>query len=223
MTDDENPSFTEEQIALGVRLVERIIIYWIETGLLDSSLPPEEFQSQFRELMNDFLRSDVPIRRTFDYTEDILGVAEPLGASFPELYIVLVATWVEHWVNGVIYIAVQRRGHDEQVAVELIRATTLDSKFGALWLILELPELDPNILRLVRLVAEHRNAFVHYKWRSYSSEDDSQKLLTTAVVEEASTLVNELRGLRSLLFLGEEPGQVIARLFDAEKRTDGES
>ncbi len=104
-----------------------------------------------------------------DYQETLESEAARYHeAGHFDIAILLHATRVEHWLNGMIAWALERRGFDEPYRRTVIRETQLRAKTGWLWQLLFHDPLPEDLARGITALAESRNAFVHYKWPDVS-------------------------------------------------------
>lgn len=99
-----------------------------------------------------------------DHTQNLLRAARlHRRRAEHELAILLYATWAEHWLNGVIATACQRRKMHPESVEQMLRETP--SRGKQTW-VLELLGLRPLSATCVALLGELqalRNGFVHYK------------------------------------------------------------
>jgi hypothetical protein len=101
-----------------------------------------------------------------DHTSTLLKRARRLREE-GEFYFacLLYATWAEHWLNGLVSTAGQRRKlHTDEIA-QIIRDTPLRGKLTWLLSLLELPRIADRHRNAVIRLMDLRNGFVHYKWQ----------------------------------------------------------
>jgi hypothetical protein len=89
--------------------------------------------------------------------------------------VVLYATWIEHYINGLLLITLSRQGVSSQSSKTLLRELRLKSKVTALWELANLPALAPTYLKLIDGITVARNEFVHYKWPVASVQDKEKQ------------------------------------------------
>jgi len=75
--------------------------------------------------------------------------------------------WIEHRVNMIARVMLRRRAVPDEDAVTIIRKLSTREKMTALWRVLGLHAADPEVVRIVTVLEEFRNAFVHFKWPSF--------------------------------------------------------
>jgi hypothetical protein len=122
------------------------------------------------------------ILRTLDggrflFTIDHTGSLRDLGRKFernerPWLATLFYATWVEHVLNGLIALAVSRRGDTDAVTKQIIRDVPLQGKLTWLLPLLGYRPLGQAHVGHLQKLADFRNQFVHYKW-SYVDINES--------------------------------------------------
>lgn len=101
-----------------------------------------------------------------DYTFMLLRSARSAATEVhPVVSVILYATWMEHWLNSVLVTKALKRGAHVTDAEQMVRDASLSAKLGWLWRLLELPTLEEGDLKKLRLLADVRNEFVHYKWK----------------------------------------------------------
>lgn len=118
-----------------------------------------------------------------------------------ELAIVMFATAVEHWLNGMIEIGLRRRG--ERLRAESERGH-LESKLTTRWNELFSTPFPGDLRASILALARARNDFVHYKWPMHTeSEQDIHRSAQIALAHDAPRLMAELEGLEnSIVFDG---------------------
>jgi hypothetical protein len=110
-----------------------------------------------------------------------------------EIAITLYATWLEHFINGLLALVLDRRGLPPATTKSLLRELRLPTKASALWQVVGLPPLDESDIRLVEHVGNLRNAFVHYKWQAASEQaHDAQDRLIQGAIDDLEGLIARL-------------------------------
>jgi hypothetical protein len=201
---------------LIMNLLKGILVYQIESGELDPSLPDAEFARQFWMLIEHVARSeDAPLLGVVDHDESLLAAAALHREDYPDLYVTILAIWIEHWLNKVIATATMRLGHDNDVIVELIRTAPMQAKLGgSLWKLLGLGDIDGEMVTLIRGIMEFRNSFVHYKWQPRDVSDVRVERQRAALMERSDEVIEYLRSFRRSLYLKAEPNDLLARVLD---------
>jgi hypothetical protein len=100
-----------------------------------------------------------------DYSRDLRAQARELAAAGQLVApIILYATWVEHWLNGVLLTRSLARKVPYEQAQGLLREASARAKYSWVWTLLDLPPLSrEDLLRLQRL-SDTRNQYVHHRW-----------------------------------------------------------
>jgi hypothetical protein len=131
-----------------------------------------------------------------DYRETLLAQAK--GASNDYITVTLYAMWIEHFVNGMIIRALERKGFSLQISRPLLRELRLQTKASALWEIAGLPAISDEHVALLEQIVQVRNSFVHYKWPAHDEEghDQSEKQLKGAI-EKSEALISALQVIES--------------------------
>lgn len=84
--------------------------------------------------------------------------------------IILVAAWIEHWINGTICFTMLEKGLPHHCFQVLSRKLGPTDKFEALWPLLDLEEMPEEVPRMIQRIIELRNRYIHYKWPTYDSD-----------------------------------------------------
>ncbi len=115
----------------------------------------------------------------------------------PSLAVVMYATWIEHRLNLLLIFGGREKGLSPQECEQLVRAN-LPFKIGAMWTLLYGQPLDEETRKDIALVAQERNAFVHYKWPAASTSEpyvvpERQPPVILAAERAVSALEQEYR------------------------------
>jgi hypothetical protein len=148
------------------------------------------FISHFRARYAD--PQDVKI--VLGYSSDLRAQARELTAAGHLVSpIILYATWVEHWLNGILLTRALARKVPYEHAQSLLREASARAKYSWVWALLDLPPLGlEDLLRLQRL-SDTRNQYVHYKWPFQPPEAvEIPDARLRAILEEAEPLCRRL-------------------------------
>jgi hypothetical protein len=148
------------------------------------------FISHFRARYAD--PQDVKI--VLGYSSDLRAQARELTAAGHLVSpIILYATWVEHWLNGILLTRALARKVAYEHAQSLLREASARAKYSWVWALLDLPPLGlEDLLRLQRL-SDTRNQYVHYKWPFQPPEAvEIPDARLRAILEEAEPLCRRL-------------------------------
>jgi hypothetical protein len=134
------------------------------------------------------------VKIVLDYSRDLRAQARELTAAGQVVSpIILYATWVEHWLNGILLTRSLARKVPYAQAQSLLREASARAKYSWIWTLLELPPLSlEDLLRLQRL-SDTRNQYVHYKWPFQPPEAvETPDARLQAILEEAEPLCRRL-------------------------------
>ncbi len=132
-----------------------------------------EAKAQVAGFVNNLVSDEVEVCLTVDFRDELLEEAGRKAAdgSF-QLAALLYATWMEHWINGIIVNACSRCGVGEANTKAMLRDIPLRGKLTWLMPLLGGQEIDDGHVAAVVNLTNYRNGFVHYKWHA-AAEDDS--------------------------------------------------
>jgi len=157
-----------------------------------------------------------------DYRETILKKAREEAEGGENLISLMhYSTWFEHFINGMLSTAFTRRGIPEKQGKLLLRELRIPTKATALWLLLDLPAIEGEVLVTIDQVAAVRNGFVHYKWNAMSEAESVRIQATNSeLAERASAAVEHLLHLDSIThWFGRE--EELVHAFDAHVVASG--
>lgn len=209
---DAEPSIIPLDIVQGI--FEYLFREYVESGRIEvGSRSPEEIFADFKEFSREITVSR-PLKEAIDYRGTLLGEARKSAQDgHYELAVTLYAIWAEHFVNGILVRGFERLGHGEEISVPLIKELRLPTKASALWMMVGLPVLNPESLKLMNRIIEFRNMFVHYKWQARDEQMIAQQHEQLKnVVQESEQLVSELFTIESTAFWGGRDRELIGYL-----------
>jgi len=132
---------------------------------------PKVINKKIKKYFDDLKKRGEEISFVIDHQPSILKEAEKslLREDF-ELAYVFFATYFEHLINGVI----ERKCLKEKISIgtykELVRRASLEDKFTWVLEILKLPEFSKSHRKVIKIVSERRNSFIHYKYQPQSND-----------------------------------------------------
>jgi hypothetical protein len=94
-----------------------------------------------------------------------------------------VATFFEHSINYIIKLACERKGISDKTIKDIIKSSSIESKYTWLLALLDAPTFNNGHYITVRRIADRRNAFVHYKWQAEPDKSDHQTKEEKAIEE----------------------------------------
>jgi hypothetical protein len=167
-----------ERLELAMDLLEEYLTRYVETGLVEvGDRATEEILAEItRNISEDIKYEDFEVRPVFDHRDSLLDRASSAASEGQlEIAVVLYTTWIEHSVNGILLISLERQGISPESCKALIRELRLATKLTALWDIAHLPGLSAAHLKLIDRAVSQRNAFVHYKWPTMSEQEERRQ------------------------------------------------
>lgn len=113
----------------------------------------------------------------FSFATDHRPVLLRYGRQFVKsgehyLAALLFATWTEHWVNGIIDSRCYALGLTFKDVIAIIRSVPLAGKVTWLFQLLGGKRIHQRHVSAILKLADLRNSFVHYKWKSFDSEEE---------------------------------------------------
>ncbi len=166
MADDENTLNPEAMLAMKIRLGEG----FVREGLLPlDQLSDEQLDAKFSDAIWKFLKAEeFDTALTFDHTPKLLNAAVAAENDHDlELCSLFYMLWIEHRVNMIARVMLRRHGVPDDEAVIIIRKLAIREKLTAVWRVLGLQPINPEVIRIATVIEEFRNAFVHFKWPSF--------------------------------------------------------
>jgi hypothetical protein len=158
-------------------LFEVVFRSYIENGAIEiGTRSADEIIGEFREVISDDVaQPDFEWRPIFDHRAKLLerAAAEATDGD-ANIAATLYATWLEHFVNGILALTFLRRGYNESTITPLLRELRLPTKASALWEIAGLHPIGDQNLRLIEQLLAFRNSFVHYKWKVVPEADEKR-------------------------------------------------
>jgi hypothetical protein len=196
--EELGPGDRERLKMLGIAIGEGCLINFVETGLIEiGNRDTEEILVDFTRILARVYENSNPESRTItvDNRDFLLGQASSAASKDePELAVILYATWIEHFVNGLLLVALGRQGVSPGSRRALIRELRLLTKVTALWELADLPALPAKYLNLIDKITSLRNTFVHYKWPHASWQDDEHQYREfSETVDRMDSLIQMLR------------------------------
>jgi hypothetical protein len=141
------------------------------------------------EIASEIIRllktADVEV--VLDHTSEILSQARGFAKSKRlELSCLLYATWFEHWLDSVINTLCRRKKLSDEEISHVIRDTNFDAKSTWLIRLLGGNAIKQDYWKIMKRIIDHRNRFVHYKWKPDREEitknlDDALETVEKAI------------------------------------------
>lgn len=185
---------------LAVNIAHKVFRQLVATGILelDGKSPAEIFE-EFRKVLDGFPEDSSFWDFAIDYTAALLREARRYRDSGESLLACLMyATWLEHWVNALITDWGPRKGIGEAERIAIIRESKFSAKMGWLLRVLGLPDMELAHRNAALEIVNHRNSFVHHKYKAY---DPAAEAKLEALVARFDNTVKYLENyyIRNLL------------------------
>lgn len=164
-------SLTQKNIQRFVRLAGRLML---EKGIDATQLSDTEFAQKLFDQVT--LLRNAPLQFTIDHRSKLLRTARQFAKNNEmHLAILVAATWIEHWINGLILQRTDQMKISVKHRNEMLRTVSLAGKYTWLLAILGSKPIAPSHVQHIRQLAEERNAFVHYKWIREDIDESSSE------------------------------------------------
>ena len=92
------------------------------------------------------------------------------------LSLVLYATYIEHWFNDLINCLAVTKNLDDNATEKLIKMFTNDARLDVLLPLFNLPEIDNDIKKDLKILFDTRNYFIHYKWKPKNEKKGAEQI-----------------------------------------------
>ncbi|WP_442511770.1 hypothetical protein SH528x_003489 [Novipirellula sp. SH528] len=163
-------------------LGQQAVQFAIETAISHGKLILDGFNDeQADQAIQSFLRDYVvaihdgaQVQGNSDYRSNLLDV----GANFRDcgdyqMAALIYSTWAEHWLNFAVSCFARRKHLSDERITQIIRDAPLRAKMTWLLPLLGGPEIDSKHCTAITTLSNHRNGFVHYKWK-FDGVDDME-------------------------------------------------
>jgi hypothetical protein len=220
------PAPEDRKLELAMELLEKYLTSYVETGLVEvGDRATEEILGEIiRNISEDVKCEYFELRPVYDHRDSLLDRASSAASEGQlEIAVVLYMTWIEHFVNGLLLLSLERQGISLESCKVLIRELRLAAKLTALWEIARLPELSATHLKLIDRAASLRNAFVHYKWPSVSKqEEDHRRDELGEIVAQIGSLAQTFHEIENQALWSGRRDEVIQALHNSVVETEKE-
>ena len=171
MSDRTHFVAMKNEIKFAVRFFRHVVREAIKLGVLN---PRGKSKPAFLDEVHKWVLSlkDHPIAFSIDYRGKLLSHARVFFRSKEyHLSCLMYATWTEHWINGIIATRCDVLRIPDKERKDIIRKTSLEGKCTWVFRLLGVKPLPKVHCEKIRVMADHRNAFVHYKWIGQDGSD----------------------------------------------------
>ncbi len=172
----------------------------------------EDVRRSVTDLLRDLAGSEWRMSAQLEHDSKLVRAARRFAdEGEPELSIVMYATAVEHWLNGMIEVGLRRRGEELNRTSE---RGSLDHKLNARWRDLFGVEFPEDLRSAVLHLAQSRNDFVHYKWPSRTEDEDlARRSAVRTIAQRAPELLQALDELENIVVFDGERSR-LERILD---------
>lgn len=187
----KNP-IIEKKLADGI--MEGFLRSAINDGLIEvEGKSEDQIKAEWFELAKKMLQDKSPVYITIDHTQEILRQANHFSRlEKREFAIMFYALWIEHWANDIIFIKAKSLGFGVKEIEQIIRNANFNAKITWLFHLMGLPPIKPGHLKTLFKIMEHRNSFVHYKWKGFEADDNKHE-------DELKTILNNIEKVTDYL------------------------
>ncbi len=148
-----------------------------------------------------------------DHTQALLRRArEYRRRNQPYLACVFYALWAEHKINQWIASLAQQRQLADSDVEAMIRDTQHRAKLTWLLRVLGAPEVAKSHRAVIQQLMEHRNAFVHYKWRKHKLRERQQLLIFVNAFEHTVRYFCRYEARAFGIITNRKAAQLLARM-----------
>ena len=181
-------------------LIQSLSAQLVADGLVDpTGLSQREYRIAALTELKRLNDKGVEFNFIIDHKDSVLQQARVFAQdSTPDFALVFYAMWFEHWLNGMYAWQSQRVGAPEEDLLRQLRFGSMKKKMTSGWTSTFREELDASWVEVILEIADHRNAFMHYKWPvqdDMGSFSDS-KAKKIAALEKAEWAVEKLKTLQ---------------------------
>ncbi|EKJ87610.1 hypothetical protein CLV96_3984 [Leptospira meyeri] len=86
-----------------------------------------------------------------------------------EISIFFYSLYFEQTLNYIIHVQLIKNGKNPNLTKNIIKATNIEAKLSWVLELLNLPEINEKHKKIILLVSQERNSFIHYKWMDDSN------------------------------------------------------
>jgi len=185
------------------QIVKNASLQLVRDGHIDvSGKSTEEIECEIRTYLKKVVADrESPIHIVIDHTAHLLKLARQFAIQKKhEDACLYYALWFEHWLNHLIVSSGRRKGLTDQELNQIIRETDI-GRGKTTWLLrlLDVPAFSQEHQKKILKIAELRNTFVHYKWKSFDHHATKEHQEALADIEKT---VKYFKGFERRHFFG---------------------
>lgn len=186
-----------------LELSKDIVRSLLESAVLHGAIEiegksPKELDAEFKQYLLTFANKRGPVFIQIDHRLEMLSLAREYKKIYKyELACLFYATWVEHWLNGIVSVLATRFGMTHAHVTNIIRDVSLRGKLSWLLKLLGSREIYHSHKNAILKLADLRNAFVHYKWKPIDADEMNADLEFKKIVDSFEKTVKYLQNFES--------------------------
>lgn len=145
----------------------------------------DQILEEFRKYLTVEKLRTVPFRYAINYTETLRALGRDfLEKNQPWITVLMYSTWVEHTLNFLISVGLERRGFGDATVKQVIRDVSLAGKLSWLLPVLGFRAIHSGHRDTLKALADKRNEFVHYKWPYRKDHSDAELRTSLSQIEK---------------------------------------
>lgn len=177
--DTDETVVTEAKDKSDEHFSREVVLYvaeaFLESGHVKTQgRSDEEIARDLRAAIREFVEDeDDPLMASIDFRDELLEEASRLLQSDkPLIACLLYATWLEHWLNAMIFTIGERSGISYDDLARRVGKSNIHQKLDRLLPELGVPQISGEHDARIRKVVRLRNDYVHYKWERNDIDSD---------------------------------------------------
>lgn len=172
---------TDSKSANRRRLVKSVTEAFINEAILNLQIDPrgkneQEINKEIMTYLKYILNNDIKLEYYTDHRKSILEESRRFQSLEKyEFSCVFYAIWFEHWINNIVAIFGVKKGLSSNEIIQIIRESSVRSKYSWVPKLLGVPNISTKHITLVLHLFDLRNAFIHFKWKGYLTNEDKRQ------------------------------------------------
>jgi hypothetical protein len=203
----DNDNASRDSFAAG--LIRSLSAQLVADGLIDpTGLSKGEYEAAALAELKRLREDGFEFNFIVDHKDSVLKQARSFAqAAEADFAIMFYAMWIEHWLNGMYAWKSTRVSAREHDLPSQRRFRSMKDKMTSDWSSTFGEKLDASWVKTMLEIAEHRNAFVHYKWPIQDDSEDSlgSKDTKLELLGQAECVVVKLKAMEHQMVYGGFP------------------
>lgn len=163
------------------QFTKRLLTSVVHSLIAENVISPNNLsQKTIFEALEQIVDGKIELEISVDHTRDILKHSRKFSKENRyELAVLFYATFFEHKLNFFIFTRAKQKKLAISSIKDIIKSTNIRDKASWLLILLDIPAINRDILKIISKISEERNAFVHYKWSPVEdtpSNSDKEKI-----------------------------------------------